>query len=77
MIANRIALVTAFIAMAAYTLGCVAGVVRTRQVLVELAEEVAARPQNSFARCLTEQWELSGELRPDWKGKRKWILTEQ
>lgn len=74
---NRISILASFIAISLAASGFVAGVIRSREVLHDLAENVAAHPQNSFGRCLTELWELSGELDPEWKGKRKWVLTEQ
>lgn len=52
------------------------GVARTRAILTEAAEDLASGPTNSFAKCLTESWEQTNELDPDWKGHRKWVLTE-
>ncbi len=60
----------------AAALGFVGGVARTRQILVDTAEAMAAQPVNSFTKCLTEGWEQTGELDPEWKGKRKWGLQD-
>ena len=61
--------------VALFTAGFVAGVARTRQVMINAAEDVASRPVNTFSKCLTEGWEQTGEL-GEWRGKRKWVLTE-
>lgn len=56
------------------------GVYWSRQQIRNFAEDVANTDQatgtNSFSRCLTELWEKSGELDPEWKGKRRWHLIE-
>ena len=52
------------------------GIEYSRSEIRWLAEELAAQPTNTFSRCLTEMWELSGELDPEGKGKRRWQLTE-
>lgn len=54
--------------------GFTAGVARTRAIITEAAKDLTSRPTNSFARCLTESWEQTGELDPEWKGTRKWVL---
>lgn len=50
------------------------GIEHSRGEIRAVAEEMAASPTNTFTKCLTEGWELSGELPPDWKGERKWVL---
>lgn len=71
------AFIVAGIAMGLMAAGFIAGVARTRQILIDASEDIASRPVNSFSRCLTEAWEETGELDPEWKGRRKWRLQEQ
>ena len=53
----------------------------SRKQIRDLAEAVAdaqgTRVTNTFGRCLTELWEQTGELDPQWKGKRGWALTDR
>jgi hypothetical protein len=55
--------------------GCFdAGVRHSRGQIAAIADDLAKHNTNSFTKCLTESWELSGELDPAWKGKRGWKL---
>lgn len=50
------------------------GIEHSRGEIRAVAEQFASQPVNTFTKCLTEGWELSGELPPEWKGERKWVL---
>lgn len=54
------------------------GLEYSRNQIRQVAETIANDPvgTNSFSVCLTQMWEQTGELDPDWKGQRKWRLTE-
>lgn len=51
----------------------------SRDQIRGLAETVADAQgsgiTNTFGRCLTELWEQTGELDPEWKGRRGWSLA--
>lgn len=61
---------------AVFAAGLYVGFDYSRRQIRNLADEMTTDPTNSFTRCLTENWELSGELDPAWKGKRRWQLVE-
>lgn len=74
---NKNALKFAVIVAATAAIGFVSGVARTRALMVEAAEELAANPEtNTFSKCLTEGWEATGEL-GDWRHGRKWVLEKK
>lgn len=50
------------------------GIEHSRGEIRSAAEEMSAQPTNTFSKCLTEGWELTGELPPDWTAGRKWVL---
>jgi hypothetical protein len=62
--------------VALVTVGFVAGVARTRQIMIDTANHLVAHPTNSFTKCLTESWEQTGEL-GDWRRGRRWVLREE
>lgn len=65
--------------LAGLFVGGFAGVEYSRNQVRNLAEAVADAQEtgitNSFGVCLTKLWEESGELDPEWKGKRGWSLV--
>jgi hypothetical protein len=61
----------------ALAIGWGMGLSHTRSVLAQAAEEAAATPTNSFTMCLLDAWAETGELNPDWKGRRGWVLVEK
>jgi len=63
-------------AVAAGSLAFIGGVEFSRGQIRAMAEELSTQPTNSFSRCLTEMWEITGELDPEWKGERRWQLLE-
>lgn len=50
------------------------GIEHSRGEIRSAAAEMSAQPTNTFSKCLTEGWELTGELASDWKAGRKWVL---
>ena len=70
----QVELVSAVFVCVLFSAGFWLGVEHSRGEVRAAAEEMASRPVNTFTKCLTEGWELSGELSPDWKGERKWVL---
>jgi hypothetical protein len=62
-------------------LGCSfkVGIEYSRHQIRAMAEDLANTDEgtgtNSFSRCLTDMWEQTGELDPEWKGKRRWLLV--
>jgi hypothetical protein len=50
----------------------------SRQQIRDITAQMAAQgPTNTFSRCLAELWEQSGELDPQWEGKRFWLLVDE
>lgn len=68
-------LITAIVVIAT-TSAFAIGVQYSRWKIRSYAEHIAARNDNTFSKCLLSDWEKTGELHKDWKGRRKWVLME-